>query len=199
MQTGQDYRLLNPTISICFVDGVLFPGVADYHLSFRLLDPLSGVVLTDHLSIHFFELPKFQRRPEELATPLEAWLYFLRSAEGLDPAALPGPLDTPEIRRAMEALTMLSQVDLQKEIYEGRLKALRDERMRRIDALAEGRAEGLAEGLEKGALIGRIELAQSLLRREATPRAELEAMSLEALQELAAQLERKLSGEAVNG
>jgi hypothetical protein len=90
----------------------------------------------------------------------------------------------------MEALTMLTRVDIQKEIYEGRLKARRDERMWRIDALAEGRAEGRAEGV----LIGRIEFAQKLLRQEGTPRAELEALPLESLEALAAQLEQELLG-----
>jgi flagellar biosynthesis/type III secretory pathway protein FliH len=131
----------------------------------------------------------------------------------------------------MEALTMLTRVDIQKEIYEGRLKARRDERMWRIDALAEGRAEGLeqgraeglaqglekglaqglekglaqglekglAQGLEKGLLLGRIEFAQKLLRREGTPRADLEAMPLEALEALAAQLEQELGATRPGG
>jgi hypothetical protein len=81
---------------------------------------------------------------------------------------------------------MLARVDIQKEIYEGRLKARRDEQMRLTDTLA--------EGLAKGVLIGRIEFAQKLMRREVTPRAALEAMPLEALEALAAQLERELLG-----
>ena len=186
LQSGQNYNLLKPTISICFVDGLLFPAVPEYHLWFQLISPQKGVVLTDHLRIHFFELPKFQRPLEALTTPLEAWLYFLRYAEDLNPESLPEPLDTPEIRQAMEVLMMLARVDIQKEIYEGRIKARRDERMRLIDTLAEGRAEGV--------LIGRIEFAQKLLRREVTPRAALEAMPLEALEALAVQLERELLG-----
>ena len=198
LQAGQDYGLLKPTTSICFVDEVLFPGVLEHHLWFRPIDPIQGVALTDHLSIHFFELPKFQRPLEDLTTPLEAWLYFLRYADGLNPESLPESLDTPEIRQAMEVLMMLTQVDIQKEIYEGRIKARRDERMRLIDALAEGRAKGLAEGRAEGraegVLIGRIEFAQKLLRREVTQRAVLEAMPLEALEALAVQLERELLG-----
>ena len=85
---------------------------------------------------------------------------------------------------------MLARVDIQKEIYEGRIKARRDERMRLVDALEEGRAEGLA----KGVLIGRIEFAQKLLQREVTPRAALEAMPLKALEALAVQLEQELLG-----
>ena len=194
LQSGQNYGLLKPTISICFVDGVLFPAVSEYHLWFQLISPRNGVVLTDHLCIHFFELPKFQRPLEALTTPLEGWLYFLRYAEDLNPESLPEPLDTPEIRQAMEVLMILARVDIQKEIYEGRIKARRDEHMRLIDTLAEGRAEGREEGREEGVLIGRIEFAQKLLRREVTPRAALEAMPLEALEALAVQLERELLG-----
>jgi len=223
LQSGQDYSLLKPTISICFVDGVLYPKVPEYHLWFQLMSPQKDIVLTDHLQkdivltdhlrIHFFELPKFHRPLEELTTPLESWLYFLRYAEGLNPESLPESLDTTEIRQAMEVLMMLARVDIQKEIYEGRIKARRDERMRLVDAQeegraeghakghakghAEGRAEGLEEGLEKGraeGLIGRIEFSQKLLRREVTTREALEEMPLEELEELAVQLERELLG-----
>jgi len=135
---------------------------------------------------------------DELTTPLESWLYFLRYAEGLNPESLPESLDTPEIQQAMEALMMLARVDIQKEIYEGRIKARRDERMRLIDAFkegwAKGYAEGYAEGLAKGVLIDRIEFAQKLLRREVTTREALEEMPLEELEELAVQLERELLG-----
>ena len=89
---------------------------------------------------------------------------------------------------------MLAQVDIQKEIYEGRIKARRDEHMRLIDALAEGREKGRSEGRAEGVLIGRIEFAQKLLRREVTPRSALETMPLEALEALAVQLERELLG-----
>ena len=44
----------------------------------------------------------------------------------LDADALPKPLARQEIRQAMEVLKMLSQSDLEREIYEGRLKARRD-------------------------------------------------------------------------
>jgi predicted transposase/invertase (TIGR01784 family) len=48
LQSGQNYGLLKPTISICFVDGVLFPAVPEYHLWFQLISPLNGIALTDH-------------------------------------------------------------------------------------------------------------------------------------------------------
>ena len=38
LQEGQDYLELNPTISISFLDHVLFPDAADYFWRFRLLN-----------------------------------------------------------------------------------------------------------------------------------------------------------------
>jgi flagellar biosynthesis/type III secretory pathway protein FliH len=63
----------------------------------------------------------------------------------------------------------------------------------RTEGLAQGLAQGRTEGLAQGA-IGRIEFAQRLLRREGIPRADLEAMSLAALEALAAQLEQEALG-----
>ena len=61
--------------------------------------------------------------------------------------------------------------------------------------MEKGMAKGREEGLEKGLItgfIGRIQLCESLLGRPETPSAELQVRSLEALQELAGQLEADL-------
>ena len=77
--------------------------------------------------IHVIEIPKFNRTLAELRTPLDFWLYFLKNGGGLDADALPGELDRrPELRKAMGVLKMLAQNDLERELYEGRLKAKRD-------------------------------------------------------------------------
>ena len=212
---GNDYDLLRQTISICFVDEVLFPAVQEHHLEFRLTEKAVGISLTDDLAIHFFELPKFRLTAEELTTPLDSWLYFLRNAENLDPDALPEQINTAEIRQAMEALEVIAHVDTKKEIYESRMKRIRDEKMWQNDALSRGREEGIAIGREegrsaglqegeligraegisigqkKGLLIGQIELFERLLGQPATPRATLEGMPLAALEALAARLERE--------
>jgi dsDNA-specific endonuclease/ATPase MutS2 len=61
-----------------------------------------------------------------LETDLDFWLYFLKNGEELDADALPAELDRGEIRKAMGVLKMLAQSDLERELYEGRLKAKRD-------------------------------------------------------------------------
>src|SRR5262245_6964810 len=109
LQEGDPYSLLRPTISICFVNDVLFPELADYHVPFARWDPGHRVRFTDDLAIHVLELPKFTRAAEQLSGPLDLWLDFLRHGDSLDTEALPGPLNVSPIRQALEELKMLSQ------------------------------------------------------------------------------------------
>jgi predicted transposase/invertase (TIGR01784 family) len=126
LSAGEDYTRLRRTISICFVNGVVFRDWPDHHTCFRLLDRSGGLCLTEDLEIHIIELPKFQKTLAELEPDLDFWLYFLKNGEELDADALPAELDRWEIRKAMGVLKMLAQSDVERELYEGRLKAKRD-------------------------------------------------------------------------
>ena len=130
LQAGQDYDQLRPTISVCFVDDVILPGTDDYHSHFRLFDENHAMTLTDDLEIHILELPKFNKAPGEIETALDGWLYFFRHGPELDPADLPGLIDRPEIRQGLEGLMELSHTGIEREIYEERMKARRDEATR---------------------------------------------------------------------
>jgi predicted transposase/invertase (TIGR01784 family) len=193
LQEGQDYRLLRPTLSICFVNTPLFPEVPAYHLVFELRERHHPLVFTDDLAVHILELPKFRKSAAELTTPLDVWLYFLRHAEGLDTEALPAALAAvEEVRRAMGELQMIAQSDLERERYEARLKLQRDI----SSALAEARDEGLEQGLEQGrkeGQVGQIHFCQGLLRRAQTPAAELLALPLAELERLAHELKAELT------
>jgi predicted transposase/invertase (TIGR01784 family) len=200
LHEGEAYAQLRPTISICFVNHIVFKQVPAYHLRFSLQEPVHQVVFTEDLALHMLELPKFARSADELATPLDAWLYFLRYAEGLDTVALPPALRVPEIKRAMEVLTMLTQSDLERERYEARVKLERDRISNLLSARkeglqegrAEGRAEGLKEGREIGELVGRIHSYQELLGRALTPTQELLDIPLEELYRRVEELKQQL-------
>ena len=203
MHAGEEYTNLRPTISVLFINEVVFAHVTDHHLRFILSDARNGVVLSDHLEMHLFELPKFQASAQQLAGSLEKWLYFLRHAESLDSEALPPPLQVPEIRQAMGELVMVSQQELDRFRYEDRLKAERDalyaKNMARhmsekahAEGLKEGHKAGLAEGRKAGELIGRIHLCQRALKLPLTPEDELLKTALDELGKLADQLEQQL-------
>ncbi len=189
LHEGQDYLELKPTISISFLDHVLFPAVADHHLRFRLLEESHHFPLTEDLEFHLLELPKFTKSAEELAGGLDIWLYFLRHAPKMDTDALPAALaQQPLVRWALEELKMLTQTDLERERYEARRKAQLDYNTGLKVARLEGREEGRAEG-EK---IGMIHAFERLLNRPQTPTEQLAGRSLEELTRLADELQGQL-------
>jgi predicted transposase/invertase (TIGR01784 family) len=180
---GNDYHELRPTISISFLDSVLFRQVDALHHRFSLVDPQTQLRLTDDLEIHIVELPKFALRAEELSSSFDMWCYFLRHGETLDTAHLPAALEKPIIHRAMEVLNVLSQTDLERERYEARMKGRRDE--------ASYQAE-MARIEDRGILIGRIQDRQEMQGQTPTAQEELKKLSLEELSRLFEQLRKNV-------
>ena len=214
LSESDDYTRLRPTISICFVNGVLFGDWPEHHTRFRLLDATGRLCLTDDLVVHMIELPKFTRTLAELRAPLDFWLYFFKNGAELDADALPEPMDKPDQRKAMGVLKMLAQSDLERELYEGRLKAKRDmqtlETMRHTleterdqwqrpyeaanrEREAANREREAANRDLKRELVERIGLCQRLLRRPTPEVDELLGRSLEELREQAERLEREVT------
>jgi predicted transposase/invertase (TIGR01784 family) len=180
LHAGDAYHLLRPTISICLTDFVLFPEVADYCLVFELLNRANQLVFSPDLLLVALELPKFGRAADELADPLDVWMYFFRHAEELDSDTLPAALNTPEIHHALEELNVLSQNDQERERYLARVKMQRDQLSR------------LASAREEGRLMGLIQAYQEMLHQPVTPSEQLRDVPLEQLHELAQQLKGQL-------
>ena len=191
IQKGEDYANLQPTISICFLNSILFPQTADYYLPFHLWNRENDILLSKDLGIHMVELPKFHQTVENLADPLEKWLYFLRNGAELDPDNLPTPLNVSAIKHATEELAMITK--------EARLKSQRDfstmQRDFREEGLRLGKEQGIQlgkeEGREEGILLGVIQSYQEILG-EVAPAQELSAKSVEDLEKLAAELKSRL-------
>jgi predicted transposase/invertase (TIGR01784 family) len=132
------------------------------------------------LELHVLELPKFTKSAEELTSGLDIWLYFLRYAEKMDLDALPPALERSPVRQALEELKMLSQTDQERERYEARRKAQLDYNT------------GMKVARLEGELIGRIQMAERLLRRPETPSEQLLALPMEDLTRRADELEAQL-------
>ena len=201
LREGENYLTLRPTISRCFTNRTLYPGLEDHHLVFRLREEKHGAAFSDDLEIHLVELPKFTKTAEQLTSALDRWCYFLRHGEDLDPDRLPASLDVPEIRRALEVLTVFTQDEREREIYELRLKYQRDQSSLLQDAeergiekgVEKGIEKGIEKGLAKGALVSKIQGFQEMLKQPPTPQAELSALSQEDLAGLLAQLREQLT------
>ena len=91
---------------------------------------------------------------------------------------------------------MLTQDEIQREIYEAREEARKDAAtwqaaLRRAELLA---VEGRRESRSQGELIGRIRQCEELLGQPSRPESELESMSIDALRELVEALRSELLG-----
>jgi predicted transposase/invertase (TIGR01784 family) len=195
LNEGQDYGLICQTISINFLNHVLYPKVADYHLRFHLLEDTHHFQMTDDLEFHILQLPKFNKELNELKTGLDIWLYFLRNAEKIDPDALPAVLEHPTIVRAIEELKMLTQSDIEREKYESRRKFQLDQDSAIIgaarEAKLEGQREGQREGKEIGERIGLIHAYEQVLQLPETPDEQLLALPPEELLRLSQDLKQQ--------
>ncbi len=170
LHEGQEYSTLRPTISISFLNHVLFPEAESHHLTFGLLEQTHRFALNHDLEFHILELPKFTKSAEQLTGDLDKWLYFLRHAEKMDAGALPLSMEQSLVRRALEDLKVLSQTDIERERYESRRKALMDHNSMMGAARREGRYD------EKIAMIHSIERR---LNRTVTSPEQLAAKSLD--------------------
>lgn len=203
LHDGDDFSLLMPTIVICIVSRQLFPRDRPHHFRFRLTAEGCSESFTDRLEIHTIELGKFVAEEDELPTPLDQWLYFLKNGDELDVRNLPQGLAAPQVRRAVEVLDMISQSELDREKYEQEFKRRKDmlnrdkllveyeSEVARAEGLEKGRKVGLQEGRQAGELIGQIRILSQILGDSVPAVEELESLPLEKLTELAAEIQRR--------
>jgi predicted transposase/invertase (TIGR01784 family) len=198
LKGGEDYAILRPVISVCFVDGVLFPESEEYHLRFKLLEETAHFPFTDDIEFHLFQLGNFTKTADQLESDLDLWLYVLNNGKGLDLEKLPASLRVPEIQEALGVWAMLTQDRIQREIYEAREKARRDAAdwqialKRAEERVRNSFTQGREEGRSLGEWIGQIRLSEQLLHRPPRPDVELTAMTPDALRSLAESLRAEL-------
>src|SRR5207302_7995735 len=95
LREGEEYGTLKPTVSISFLNYLLFPQTSDYHLRFLLLEQTGHFPFDGDVEFHILELPKFTKAESNLTPGLDVWLYFLRHVEKMDTEALPSALRQP--------------------------------------------------------------------------------------------------------
>ena len=122
-----------------------------------------------YLELHIIELPKFRKKNPEVHTKLEQWLWiFEGSEEEMEKA---GKMNK-EIKKINKKLASMSLSDEERNNYEFRLKAIRDEADAIECAESKGRAEGEKLGVEKGEKLGRqeekIKIVKEMLKNNFT-------------------------------
>ncbi len=156
---GDRYENLKKVVFLAITSHELFPNKEGYKSDHGILDKETHECDLDGFSFIFIELPKFNKKENELFTLEDKWCYFLKHAEGREDIS--EILADPNIKEAHKVLESYywsedqlweyEQVSLASQDAENALAAALE------DGLAKGRQEGLAEGIEKGRLEGRLE------------------------------------------
>ena len=123
--------------------------------------------------------------------PVEQWLDFLRTAAVRTPEELNDRLPDPVFVEATGVLEMIARTPTERELYEDRLKAERDEWARRAGAIEESREEGREAGLIEGQA-KLVATLQQLLGDSASPPEGLVPLGMERLLAMEAELKDRL-------
>ncbi len=122
-----------------------------YRYDVKLADIATNRVFYDKLTFIYLEMPKFNKRPEELETRFDKWLYVIKNLNRLD--RVPEQLRERVFEQLFEAAEVARFTHEQFLSYEDSLKYYRDLK----NSIDTAREEGMAAG--------RLEIAEKLLRK----------------------------------
>lgn len=126
-----------------------------FHHEVKLMDVATKEVFYDKLTFVYLEMPKFNKREDELEGMFEKWLFVLRNLSRL--MERPAALQERIFCRLFDAAEIAMFTKEQFDAYEDSLKVYRDWKNTIDMAENRGREEGRAEGLQQGLEQGRIE------------------------------------------
>ena len=88
LKKGEEYPELKPVISINLIDNILFD-ITDnrMHTCYLLKEKNSNKILTDHIQMHYVEIPKFDENAD-IKKELKNWILFLKSNKEEDMSQL---------------------------------------------------------------------------------------------------------------
>ena len=188
LNVGQGNRKLKPFVGLTITDFVLFEDCEEIITKFRLKEEKKLFNYRDELTLMFLELPKFKKELSDLETKTEKWIYFIKSAQGLE--VIPSSLEEESEIKA--ALNIANRANLNNEELEEIQKEeiLIEDRKGEISLAIR---EGIGIGREEGIGIGVVKLILRQIRRkfgEITPevQTQIEQLSLEKLDILGAEI-----------
>ena len=126
-----------------------------FHHEVKLVDLYTHKVFYDKLTFIYLEMPKFNKKEDELESMFDKWLFVLRNLSSL--FERPRALQNRVFDRLFEAAEIAKFNPKELGEYWESLKNFRDWYSVMSTQLKKGREEGLKEGLEKGLEQGRKE------------------------------------------
>ena len=149
LNKGNKYKSLKPAISIIILDFDHLTNEANWHNSCHITIDASKRILTNHLEMHFLEIPKIKISDVKKFKKLDAWGAYLtgkRSQKDIEVLMM----SNPAIKKALEYENYFTNDDVLRREYEKREDAIRDENSRLGNAID----EGIEIGLEKAKRLG---------------------------------------------
>ena len=88
LKKGDKYEKLHPVISINLIDDILFDkNDKRMHTCYLLKEKNTNEILTDHIQLHYVEIPKFDEKAN-IRKELKNWILFLKSNKEEDMSQL---------------------------------------------------------------------------------------------------------------
>ena len=126
-----------------------------YQTNVLLKDTETNDIFYDKLEYIFLEMPRFNKKIEELETRFDKWLYVIKNLNKLD--RVPDALREQIFEKLFEVAEIAKFTMEQADEYEDSLKSYRDLKNSLDTSKEEGREEGREEGLKEGREEGRKE------------------------------------------
>ena len=122
----------------------MFEDTEDFHSHFQVMEKNRHTLLSDKMSIHFFELKKINKKPDK-GNKMKLWMQLI-NAETEGELEMLEQTNVKEIQEAVLILREMSADEKMKELARRRELALHD----RITDIEVSREEGRQEGLQQG-------------------------------------------------
>lgn len=186
---------LNSVYTIGLLNFNFAEGLEDarrWHHEVKLMEVDTKEVFYDKLTYVYVEIPKFDKKEDELESMYDKWMFVLKNLSSL--MSRPASLQERVFTRLFEQAEISKFNPQELKMYEDSMNAYRDI----INAIktaekkkfAEGEAEGMAKGMAKGRAEGRAEgladVAKAMLEKhmDIGMIAELTGMSADEIQKL---------------
>ncbi len=154
LNEAEIYSKLTPVISINLLNFILLEKIEHFHTLFVLQEKDLHLTLTDHLSIHYIELPKLHA----VHSTLEKFLYFIKYESKGDSMLDTLIKEDTILQKAHEQYEkfcsdeQLRDLYLRREMYQrDKLSAIEYAEQRGIEkGIEQGIEQGIEKGIEKG-------------------------------------------------
>jgi predicted transposase/invertase (TIGR01784 family) len=146
LKSGETYGTLDPAVCINLLDFEIFPQLPGYHNCFQVTEiDQPEYVLSEHLQIHFIELPKNQiKSTDEVKNDLDRWCFYFENEGSVEEEKMTVLLKENEaMGKAHKVYSEFTASDELMDMVEAREKWQRDVNSKLLNAKEEGMQQGM--------------------------------------------------------